>query len=388
MWCLTRCLSLGSLQLVRWLAWKNGLISSLVPNWVDMSEGEMVPQVGGHTRNGHGGGPWQLLLIELQENVGDRRGGTVREVISELDKFNGDQNVEEVRDLTVRRASGLHETVAASSLKRGVFSQFCYALGFQAKFADRRVLCPILKTGESINLSATRSLRTYPVSIPHIIRPGRCRDGKVAGNQSHKGKIPLALVPFGTFKDNPGHKAVPKRSLFAMIRVQHTLNRFQDGLEQRVDTRAGKRTISRCLLLDRTTIPLSQSLMMPVVTGTKRKSGGVASSHASKQQKRTIETFFSPQVLAQARGGNDGEDRRAVPLNREQTAILRQILDGENLFFTGSAGTGKSLLLRAVIRALKKKFQTADAVAVTASTGMAATNIGGGAISPHFFAGY
>ncbi|KAJ6448010.1 hypothetical protein C8R47DRAFT_1084984 [Mycena vitilis] len=127
---------------------------------------------------------------------------------------------------------------------------------------------------------------------------------------------------------------------------------------------------------------------MPVVTGTKRKSGGVASSHASKQQKRTIETFFSPQVLAQARGGNDGEDRRAVPLNREQTAILRQILDGENLFFTGSAGTGKSLLLRAVIRALKKKFQTADAVAVTASTGMAATNIGGGAISPHFFAGY
>jgi hypothetical protein len=42
------------------------------------------------------------------------------------------------------------------------------------------------------------------------------------------------------------------------------------------------------------------------------------------------------------------------------------------------AGTGKSLLLRAIIMALKKKHvRSPDVVSVTASTGMAASNIGG-----------
>lgn len=42
------------------------------------------------------------------------------------------------------------------------------------------------------------------------------------------------------------------------------------------------------------------------------------------------------------------------------------------------AGTGKSLLLRAIIMALKKKHASKpEVVSVTASTGMAASNIGG-----------
>lgn len=49
-------------------------------------------------------------------------------------------------------------------------------------------------------------------------------------------------------------------------------------------------------------------------------------------------------------------------------------------------GTGKSVLLRAIIEALRKKHKgQSDAVAVTASTGMAACNIGGNTI--HSFAG-
>jgi len=43
-----------------------------------------------------------------------------------------------------------------------------------------------------------------------------------------------------------------------------------------------------------------------------------------------------------------------------------------------AAGTGKSLLLRAIIMALKKKHAyNPEVVSVTASTGMAASNIGG-----------
>jgi len=49
-------------------------------------------------------------------------------------------------------------------------------------------------------------------------------------------------------------------------------------------------------------------------------------------------------------------------------------------------GTGKSVLLREIIKALRKKYATApDAVAVTASTGIAACNIGG--VTLHSFGG-
>lgn len=50
------------------------------------------------------------------------------------------------------------------------------------------------------------------------------------------------------------------------------------------------------------------------------------------------------------------------------------------------AGTGKSVLLREIIRILKRKHAAAgDAVAVTASTGIAACNIGG--VTLHSFGG-
>jgi hypothetical protein len=45
---------------------------------------------------------------------------------------------------------------------------------------------------------------------------------------------------------------------------------------------------------------------------------------------------------------------------------------------TMDTGTGKSMLLRAIISALRRKYANRpDYIAVTASTGMAASNIGG-----------
>lgn len=43
-------------------------------------------------------------------------------------------------------------------------------------------------------------------------------------------------------------------------------------------------------------------------------------------------------------------------LSSQQAQILERILKGENFFFTGSAGTGKSVLLRAIIRAFRKRY--------------------------------
>jgi ATP-dependent DNA helicase PIF1 len=76
-----------------------------------------------------------------------------------------------------------------------------------------------------------------------------------------------------------------------------------------------------------------------------------------------------------------------VLLSPEQQMVHKLVVDdGKNVFFTGSAGTGKSVLLREIISSLKQKYRSRDdAVAVTASTGMAACNIGG--ITIHSFAG-
>nr|XP_019000033.1 uncharacterized protein I203_07567 [Kwoniella mangroviensis CBS 8507]OCF63494.1 hypothetical protein I203_07567 [Kwoniella mangroviensis CBS 8507] len=99
------------------------------------------------------------------------------------------------------------------------------------------------------------------------------------------------------------------------------------------------------------------------------------------------------------------------PLSAQQEEILRRILNGENYFFTGSAGTGKSVLLRAIIRSFKqreadeqdnaediwKRYLFGEdrngprtevkrwKLGVTASTGMAGVNIGGSTV--HSWAG-
>jgi len=76
-----------------------------------------------------------------------------------------------------------------------------------------------------------------------------------------------------------------------------------------------------------------------------------------------------------------------VFLSEEQLHVLDLVVEKSNsVFFTGSAGTGKSVLLREIIHALKKKhLRDSDRVAVTASTGLAACNIGG--VTLHSFAG-
>lgn len=75
-------------------------------------------------------------------------------------------------------------------------------------------------------------------------------------------------------------------------------------------------------------------------------------------------------------------------LSEEQKKILKLVEDGQSVFYTGSAGTsqklrlyaqvsdteslgtGKSVLLRQIIKTLRKKYEKSpDAVAITASTG-------------------
>lgn len=83
----------------------------------------------------------------------------------------------------------------------------------------------------------------------------------------------------------------------------------------------------------------------------------------------------------------DNSKIAAVFLSDEQRAVLDAVVDREkSMFFTGSAGTGKSVLMREIIAKLRNKYRKEpDRIAVTASTGLAACNIGG--VTLHSFAG-
>ncbi|ONH64862.1 ATP-dependent DNA helicase RRM3 [Cyberlindnera fabianii] len=70
-----------------------------------------------------------------------------------------------------------------------------------------------------------------------------------------------------------------------------------------------------------------------------------------------------------------------ITLSDEQRAILKLVVEGgKSVFYTGSAGTGKSVLMKEIVRRLRSKYGQ-RAVAVTASTGLAAVNIGGQTIN-------
>ncbi|OAX78569.1 hypothetical protein ACJ72_07124, partial [Emergomyces africanus] len=77
----------------------------------------------------------------------------------------------------------------------------------------------------------------------------------------------------------------------------------------------------------------------------------------------------------------------SIFLSEEQKRVVEAIVkDGKSIFFTGSAGTGKSVLMREIIRKLRERYKREpDRVAVTASTGLAACNIEG--VTLHSFAG-
>ncbi|CAJ0634476.1 1002_t:CDS:2 [Entrophospora sp. SA101] len=84
------------------------------------------------------------------------------------------------------------------------------------------------------------------------------------------------------------------------------------------------------------------------------------------------------------------EEKDRVQLSSEQTKIYDLVVhENSNVFFTGAAGTGKSLLLRVLIKALKQKHEKIsydkDSIGVTATTGIAAINIGGKTL--HSFTG-
>ncbi|KAL1740872.1 DNA repair and recombination protein pif1 [Schizophyllum fasciatum] len=92
-----------------------------------------------------------------------------------------------------------------------------------------------------------------------------------------------------------------------------------------------------------------------------------------------------PPELADARPddivpANIPAGQTAIELSLEQRLVLDLVKTGKNVFFTGPAGTGKSVLLREIIQVFKDRGYTPAEVAITAPTGIASVNVGGSTI--------
>lgn len=100
-----------------------------------------------------------------------------------------------------------------------------------------------------------------------------------------------------------------------------------------------------------------------------------------KQEEDEDEILESPSKKAR----HHHHDDENQSLSSEQEHALDLVLAGKNVFITGAAGTGKSFLLSTLIDRLRERMKAKDQLAVTASTGIAAVNIGG--VTLHRFAG-
>lgn len=100
----------------------------------------------------------------------------------------------------------------------------------------------------------------------------------------------------------------------------------------------------------------------------------------------TATTTPNPTTTTSALSYEAAKDNYETKMNPEQRAVVDAVLAGENVFFHGAAGTGKSFVLQTVV-ALVRGAGSGDEslVSVTAPTGIAAVGVGG--VTVHKFIG-
>ena len=119
----------------------------------------------------------------------------------------------------------------------------------------------------------------------------------------------------------------------------------------------------------------SDSTFSKVESAQKKKQGVELDQAAATESEETDELVES-----------ESKEILLSDLSPEQQGAALKALSGMNIFITGSAGTGKSYLLKYIVQESKKKFNDLNSVVVTAPTGVAAVNVGG--MTVNAFAGY
>ncbi|PCD30849.1 hypothetical protein AU210_010520 [Fusarium oxysporum f. sp. radicis-cucumerinum] len=207
--------------------------------------------------------------------------------------------------------------------------------------------------------------------------------------------IPWSSSPPSHFLPPPRNTSVT--STMANISMKRDSSGDRDDFDVPVPKKAKKRVLPQSFKQEE---PEDEDDFHPQVAQTpnnKRKDFLNPTASAVKEQKKqfrtqrqqeqpTTSTDLSMDEIQEVTTSHS-KGNFAISLSEEQRHVLDLVVNkNQSVFFTGAAGTGKSVLMRAIITELKKKYaKDPERVAVTASTGLAACNIGG--ITLHSFSG-
>ena len=238
-------------------------------------------------------------------------------------------------------------------------------------------------------------------------------------SQSHNGFVAASTMVQGSSCNNPGastsassahapqgsniHERTsshPSRSNDLATQFSYDRHRARNGASPDIASSIQQRSASSASgilsSISRSSAASARSSSAPSLPWMK------SASQLKSERRKDPDAYRANSLVPSSREANDGRASPiAVPgdvtgskksvnkifLSQEQRKVLHMVVEeGKNVFFTGSAGTGKSVLLREIIKELRRKHaKRPDSVAVTASTGIAACNIGG--ITIHSFAG-
>lgn len=222
--------------------------------------------------------------------------------------------------------------------------------------------------------------------------------------QSSRENVPPPTTQDIPWSSSPaGHSLPPKfeRTVSNQTSTtisEGTLKRDSSGERDVTEAPVQKKAKRRVLPASFHQTPVEEDEDVPTVgtLGSKSREYLEPTASAIKEQRRQLKNQRLPQEDAEAQlaaAAQEAEQEahlgkvETFSLSGEQKHILNLVVEkNQSVFFTGPAGTGKSVLMRAIISEMKRKYaRDTERVAVTASTGLAACNIGG--MTLHSFAG-
>ncbi|GAA5905767.1 hypothetical protein JCM8208_000890 [Rhodotorula glutinis] len=238
---------------------------------------------------------------------------------------------------------------------------------------------PVARSASSASLSKAGATSAYPSSS--LSRPIVSKPAAAAGPSTASSSRPLQAKPSST--------SLAKKPLAPIFRTQSASSSSSSTSRS---TSAGSSAFafnnpSTARSTGPSVLPTKRALPWEQLEETASRSSRGGSANFHELSGPSGASRLSSGVKGKLLTSDSMDIKQKVVLSPEQQMVLKMVVENDkNVFFTGSAGTGKSVLLREIIASLKRKYRgNTDAVAVTASTGMAACNIGGTTI--HSFGG-
>lgn len=235
--------------------------------------------------------------------------------------------------------------------------------------------------------SQAKSIETIAISAPETSSPTYHRTETLYPRVPPQPLAPGREVT-SLLSDDETHVSIPKETLYPSMHIYEQ----KYSPEKRAAELCNDNTIKKHNLLP----PPPAFGMKPPYSKTASSSLSIAQSLLKRPkpsnpelllmtQRATINSLDQSRQMSTTTSAPKPKVVQTLVLSEEQSHVVDLVKRGESLFYTGSAGTGKSVLLKSLIKTLKGIHHHDGDVAVTASTGLAAVNIGG--ITLHSFAG-